>query len=105
VIVDLVIWQRIEVVILEPFGSSRAGFFYSQAGVRFLALVPSVAVAPSSDVRALAARDPAQLELCTDGGDGSLVVGVPSLGWPFPGPEILVAFYATLREITASCRS
>lgn len=107
VIVDLVIWQRIEVVILEAFGFVKeAGFFYFAGQVSaFLALVPSVAVAALFPTfAALQREDPAQLErLYGMAATGLWVVGVPSLAVGlFLAPEILVAFYGEpYREITA----
>jgi len=107
VIVDLVIWQRIEVVFLEAFGFVKeAGFFYLAGQVSaFVALVPSVAVsALFPTFAALERDDPAHLErLYRMAATGLWVVAVPSLAVGlFLAPEILVAVYGEpYREITA----
>src|SRR5438034_4304484 len=106
VLIDLVIWQRIEVVFLEAFGFVKeAGFFYLAGQVSaFLALVPSVAVAALFPTFAALHRDdPARLERIYEmAAAGLWVAGVPSLALGlFLAPEILVGIYGdAYREIT-----
>jgi O-antigen/teichoic acid export membrane protein len=106
VLVDLVIWQRIEVVFLEGFGFVKeAGFFYLAGQVSaLLALVPSVAVAALFPAFAALQRDdPARLERVYEmAAAGLWVVGVPCLAVGlFLAPEILVGIYGeSYREIT-----
>jgi len=106
VIVDLVIWQRIEVVFLEAFGFVKeAGFFYLAGQVSaFVALVPSVAVsALFPTFAALERENPTHLErVYRMAATGLWVVAVPSVAVGlFLAPEILVAVYGEpYREIT-----
>jgi O-antigen/teichoic acid export membrane protein len=106
VLVDLVIWQRIEVFFLEAFGFVKeAGFFYLAGQVSaFLTLVPSVAVAALFPAfAALQKDDPARLARVYEmAAAGLWVVGVPSLAVGlFLIPEILVGIYGeSYREIT-----